>query len=141
MKLTFLVVFGLLTAGKPAVTRNATPKPPDESLVIQHADMPSYPAMARVAHVTGTVQIEITIRNGVVVQSEQRSSVHPILINAALENVRTWKFRPDANAKFSVTYIYLLKKKRSASGNPRIEMELPYLVKITAQPPQTTTNY
>lgn len=140
MKVTFLVLFGLLTAG-PAVTRNAAPTAPDESLVIQHADMPSYPAMARVAHVTGTVKIEITIKNGVVVHSDPRSSAHPILINAALENVRTWKFRPDADAKFSVTYIYLLTKKRSASGNPRIEMELPYLVKITAQPPQTTVNY
>ena len=107
----------------------------------QHADMPSYSPMAKVAQVTGTVEVEVTIKNGVVVQTEHKSSAHPILINATLENLRTWKFRSDTNAKFSVTYIYELEKKRSSTGNPRIEMQLPYRVKITAQPPQTTTNY
>jgi hypothetical protein len=137
MKPIFLVFFALLAAY--VAKQNAVPTQQDESFVIQHADMPSYPAMARVAHVTG--KVEVTIKNGLVVQTEQKSSAHPILINATLENLRTWRFRPDTSAKFSVTYVYELEKKRSSSGNPRIEMQLPYRIKITAQPPQTTTNY
>lgn len=52
-----------------------------QSPQVTHADMPLYPPMARVAHVSGTVQVKVTIKDGAVVETEQKSSAHPILIN------------------------------------------------------------
>jgi TonB family protein len=110
--------------------------------VVSHADVPLYPQMARIAHITGTVQVEVTIKNGVMANTEVKSSAPPMLVNATLENLKTWKFTPDANATFRITYIYEVEKEGTASpGNPRIEMQLPNLIKITAQPPKTTSNY
>ena len=98
--------------------------------------------MARIAHITGTVQIEVTIKSGVMTSTEVKSPAPPILVNATLENIKTWKFASDANATFRITYIYEVEKEGTAlSGNPRVEMQLPNLIKITAQPPKTTSNY
>jgi hypothetical protein len=114
----------------------------NELPVVTHADVPSYPPMARIAHITGTVQIEVTIKNGVMAITEVKSPAPPILVNATLENLKTWKFASDANAAFRITYIYEVEREGTAlPGNPRIEMQLPNLIKITAQPPKTTSNY
>jgi hypothetical protein len=53
-----------------------------------HADMPLYPQMAGIAHITGTVQVEVTIRNGVMANPEVKSPAPPMLVNATLENLR-----------------------------------------------------
>ncbi len=56
-------------------------------------------------------------------------------MHAATENARTWQFAPDVTGAIDVTYIYELTKDESGvRENPRIEMQLPSLVRITAKP-------
>src|SRR5262249_54645812 len=109
---------------------------------LSHADVPLYPPMARIARVAGTVQVEVIVKEGIVANTELRSSAPPILVNAALENLKTWKFTSNANATFRVTYIYEVEKEATPSlGNPQIQMHLPSLIKITAQPPKQWSSY
>jgi TonB family protein len=111
----------------------------DEALVIQHADMPLYPGMAKVARISGTVRVEVTVKDGSVVNITVLQSSAPILVNATTDNLKTWKFMPKANAKFITTYVYVLEKKQADfPENPRIQMQLPNLVKITVRPTKPT---
>jgi hypothetical protein len=127
---------------KESNTSSASPETAAGELpAVNHADVPLYPPMARIAGISGTVQVEVTVKNGLVASTELKSSAPPILVNATLENLKTWRFASDANATFRVTYIYEVEKEATASpGNPRIEMQLPNLIKITAKPPKLMLN-
>jgi protein TonB len=55
---------------------------------------PSYPPLAKAAHVTGSVMVEITIdENGRVISASALSG-HPLLKDAAVQAARGWKFAP-----------------------------------------------
>jgi TonB family protein len=55
---------------------------------------PQYPQMARIAHIQGDVLIAITITETGAVSNPKALSGHPILIQAALDAVRQWKYSP-----------------------------------------------
>jgi TonB family protein len=55
---------------------------------------PSYPAEARKQHVAGTVLLCILIDRDGNVSQVQVVSGHPLLIQAAVEAVKQWKYRP-----------------------------------------------
>jgi TonB family protein len=113
-----------------------------EPLLIVHADVPLYPAVAQAARLIGTVRIQVHVSNGVVANAEAESSAHAILVNAAITNVKTWQFSADANGSFQVTYVYELDKEEGDfPENPRVEMRLPVLVKITSRPVKRTTSH
>jgi hypothetical protein len=122
-----------------------------------HAEMPLYPLVARATHTSGTIEIQVTVENGLVVDAqvkstdmrvthpshravygaEAKSHAAPLLTNPSIENVKTWQFQPNGRDTFTVTYIYVLesdKKPLPQNENPKIELDLPRLVKITARP-------
>jgi hypothetical protein len=77
-----------------------------------------------------------------VVNTEVKSQDNPLLVRPTLANLETWQFWPKTDATFIVTYIYTIEKKESATvENPRIEMQLPNLVKITTRPMKPTFSY
>lgn len=101
-----------------------------------HADVPSYPHDARLAHITGTVEVQVTVQEGRVVATVVRHG-HPILAKATTENIKTWTFRADVNRQFATKFIYKIAAEKTASArqtNPTIEMHLPAFVVITARP-------
>ncbi len=105
------------------------------SFLVTHADVPLYPALARAARLSGAVHVLVSVKNGLVASADTQSSAAQILVNAARENAKTWRFAPDANGTLKVTYIYELEKDEViVPENPRVEMQLPSLVKITAKP-------
>ena len=55
---------------------------------------PLYPNMARVAHVQGDVVLRATISKAGVIENLQVVSGHPILIQAAMDAVKQWRYRP-----------------------------------------------
>ncbi|MDE3180792.1 MAG: M56 family metallopeptidase [Acidobacteriota bacterium] len=57
-----------------------------------------YPPLARVARLQGNVVLRITVDKDGTVSNTDVLSGHPLLIKAALEAVREWKFSPPANA-------------------------------------------
>jgi protein TonB len=56
--------------------------------------MPKYPDLARRARVQGVVILEATIDKEGAVRELQIISGHPLLIGAALNAVKQWKYKP-----------------------------------------------
>src|SRR5271165_2195859 len=63
------------------------------SAIVLHADVPQYPALALAGRLSGSVRLHVLVEDGAVVKAESDSpSQLQILINAATENVKTWRF-------------------------------------------------
>lgn len=111
----------------------------DYPLVLR-ADAPVYPPLARMAKITGKIEADFTIKGGAVVAAEARTG-HPFLVKATTENIRSWHFAPEANGTFMATFVYELQGHETASmQNPKVEMQLPALVKIIAAPTKPSCN-
>ena len=124
-----------LSAGQ-NVTRTHSRK--EQNLVIQRANIPLYPGMAKVARIGGTVRVKVTVNHGEVTNTSVLSGAAPILEDAATSNIKTWKFLPDLTTTFVTTFVYVIDKHETSSPeNPLIEMKLPKLVKLTARPTKT----
>ena len=59
-----------------------------------NAPNPTYPQMARIAHIQGNVVLQATISKTGTVENLRAMQGHPILIQAALDAVRQWKYKP-----------------------------------------------
>jgi TonB family protein len=55
---------------------------------------PVYPPLAKAAHISGAVVVEVTIDESGSVQSAQVISGHPLLKDAAVQAAQAWKFQP-----------------------------------------------
>ncbi len=56
--------------------------------------VPLYPALAKQARISGTVRLVGVIGEDGTIQNLQVISGHPLLVNAAVEAVRQWLYRP-----------------------------------------------
>jgi periplasmic protein TonB len=59
-----------------------------------HDVQPTYPQMARIAHIQGDVTLQATISKTGSIENLRAVNGHPILIQAALDAVRQWKYKP-----------------------------------------------
>lgn len=118
------------------------------------AEVPLYPAAAHSAHLSGTVEIEVTVEKGAVtdakvklgtVQSEvpahkgavetNQARFLPYLSLPSLANIKTWQFHPEYGGTFVVKYVYRIEgEQTSLPENPKVELDLPCLVTVTAKP-------
>jgi protein TonB len=55
---------------------------------------PQYPMIAKQARITGAVVLQATISKGGNIENLKVVSGHPMLINAAMDAVRQWRYRP-----------------------------------------------
>jgi TonB family protein len=106
-------------------------KPLQDRLIVQDAGLPRYPPMARGAGISGEVQIEIKVSSGKVVSAEAISGDR-LLAAEALSNVKTWTFVLNKeDESFTVKFVYILERRRLGENEaPRLELNLPFLVKI-----------
>ncbi len=91
-------------AGGPAPTPEPKPIPvPGPSVQVGgrvrppqliHDFKPAYPALARQTRTQGTVRIEAIISREGIVRDARVVSGHPLLVAAALDAVRQWRYRP-----------------------------------------------
>src|SRR5690348_15694806 len=120
-----------------------------------HAELPLYPPVAWTADITGTIDIQVTVEKGSVVNAQvnkvdiqiigpdnppkndarTKAAVSKYLSNPSLANVKTWQFHPEDRATFIVKYVYRIKGTETPlPENPKVELDLPLLVKVTARP-------
>ena len=59
-----------------------------------HKTEPSYPALARSARIQGNVVLRAIIDKAGNIQDLQLVSGHPMLVPAAIEAVKQWRYRP-----------------------------------------------
>jgi TonB family protein len=93
--------------------------------LLKSANLPQYPKLARQARIEGVVKVTFVLpANADVPKNVEAASGHPMLKDAAVENVRTWRFEnPYAvDRKYETTFNYKL------SG---IEDPIPKRIKVT----------
>lgn len=123
----------LLLLGLGAAAQDTRPVKDEPRLV--HADVPMYPLDARIAHIIGTVEVQVTVKEGHVVDTTVKSG-QPLLAKASSNNIRSWVFEPGVNETFTTKFIYEIEDVRTGRAhntNPTIEMHLPLFVKIKAR--------
>jgi protein TonB len=92
-------VVGSLLSGAAPPPKVATPQKlrvssgVAEGLLLRKID-PIYPPMAKVAHIQGDVLLQAVISKTGTIENLRAVSGHPILIQAALDAVRQWKYKP-----------------------------------------------
>jgi TonB family protein len=103
--------------------------------VLQHA-APVYPPLARQTRISGDVRLKITT-DGESVRDVEVESGHPLLQQAAVDNVKTWKFEAHEPGTFEVTFRYKLLPEDLSTEF----LESPGIVRIEATPPQMTIDW
>jgi len=64
-----------------------------EGLIVKKVE-PVYPEMARIARIQGRVVLSVLLSTGGRIENIKAISGHPILIQAAIDAVRQWQYRP-----------------------------------------------
>lgn len=147
-KLFFLLLIAIASAAA-AQTTGENQKPQigqGGALRLEHADVPMYPQMARIARIFGTVEVTVTVKDGQVVNTEVKSprpGGAAILERATVDNIQTWRFYKLDSGTFTTKFIYQIETKNKSlnSLNSKVELELPLLVKITTAPPVLDTQH
>jgi hypothetical protein len=103
--------------------------------LISHADA-QYPPIARTAHVMGDVVVKITTDGESVVESKAESGP-PLLLKAAENNAKTWKFAPHTPGTFHVTYRFRFLEGSAATSFPNSSS----IVEVAALPQTLTITY
>jgi outer membrane biosynthesis protein TonB len=109
--------------------------------VVKSADLPLYPHLARLARIEGTVQIEATTDGTNIVRMSARGA-HKLLMDAAQENLKTWRFYPHKAQAFTITFVYKIEPPEVYGPiNPTIILNLPNRVEIRTKmhPVETVT--
>ncbi len=83
----------------------------DSSRRVKSRVQPSYPALAKNNNITGAVRIEVVVAPNGRVKSTKVIGGHPVLVEAALEAVKQWKYEP---ADRESTHVVEFKFVRSA---------------------------
>ena len=138
--LTAIAFLALITLGEVYVA-SAQSEPSDpETPVVKSADIPLYPSLSRQARIQGTVRLEVTT-DGVYITKVAASGAHKLLLDAAEENIRTWRFYRHRPQTFIVTFVYKLEKQEvSGPVNPTVVLELPNRVEIRTKMMTVDTN-
>jgi TonB family protein len=92
------VLVALSLPAKPQESERPLPK------VVEHTE-PTYPALCRMARISGDVLITFTTDGQSVIRAEADTG-HELLRQSAVQNVRTWKFVAHDPGTFHVTFRY-----------------------------------
>jgi len=95
------ILGGMITAAAPPPPP-PPPPPPERVRVggsVQTANLvtapkPVYPPLARQARIQGTVKLEADISKEGTIENLRVISGHPLLIQAALDAVKQWRYKP-----------------------------------------------
>jgi protein TonB len=93
---------GVAPPPPPAVKEAPKPKTPDRVRVggqVQAANLirrivPTYPALAKQARISGTVRFNAIIGKDGTIQNLQLVSGHPLLVQSATDAVKQWLYKP-----------------------------------------------
>lgn len=105
-------------------------------LAAQHIESLEYPVVALQAGVSGVAVLSCNIREDGTVESVEPVSGPPLLVEAAIANVRRWRFTRYVGAAQSVTLRYKFEiSGASAAVRSPFVFECPDQIVVTAQRP------
>ncbi len=126
----------------------AQPTPAAATPHLIGGEIPSYPAIARAARVSGTIKVRVAVESGRITKldvlgakgasgSQVLEHGSRILTDPTLANLKSWRFDSSVNTSFDVLYTYVLTGDPTyPPDNPGIEISPSLDVTITATPPQ-----
>ncbi len=107
--------------------------------VVKSAEMPAYPNLARLARIEGTARIKVSTDGNSIVRIAA-DGAHKMLLGAAQENLKTWRFYPHKPQTFTLTFIFKLEPPEVYGPvNPTIQLDLPTRVEIRTKMPTVET--
>jgi hypothetical protein len=114
------------------------------------ADVPLYPPVAATMRFGGTIKFFVTVKDGIIEDIQLKQGIiEPssnskitvsdklltFLVEPSIENLKTWRFVLEEQGSFTITFVYEMEGEEILfPENPKIELELPVSVKITAKP-------
>jgi periplasmic protein TonB len=92
-------IFDSVGTGRPAVVKPRAPMSLKVSSGVMAGNLlaktlPQYPAIPKAAHIQGTVVLQATISKSGSIQNLRVISGHPMLQQAAMDAVRSWRYKP-----------------------------------------------
>ena len=98
---------GLFTLGVVSISSRPSPvfAQEDMSRKVKVRVQPTYPDLARKMSISGTVKIEVVVTASGLVKSTKVLGGHPVLVSAANDAVKRWKFEPAATETTSVVEV------------------------------------
>jgi hypothetical protein len=111
------------------------PKAPLESIpIVVAGSVPVYPEKARVSGVQGKVRLRVSLRHNEVIDIDAEAEAeNRLLADAAIANLRTWRFRPSLVPVLTVDFSYEIRTTDcGANSRPTVRMELPSKVRVIA---------
>jgi TonB family protein len=112
-----VVIFLVATAS--AASNPSFPKP-------TFAALPVYPEGARAARVAGVVKLWFVLNNSGEVAHAEVASGNPLLREAAVEAVKSWRFQPNtlpSKVRFETEFTYVLKV-QAREGEPKLTVSM-----------------
>lgn len=111
-----------------------SPRGQDEALpVVVAASVPFYPRAGLLAHINGTVKIQVTT-DGKKISSMSIQTGPAILAQAAKDNLQTWQLDEHKPTTFITTFEYALEDPAVCSvENATVVLKMPTYVKVTAR--------
>jgi hypothetical protein len=106
-------------------------EPAGEAVLPTVPALPKYPELARNAGVTGDVDLDVTVHEGI--PAVKVVSGDRMLASEAVATLKAWRFRREFESTFRIRISYRLEQRLTgADPNPRVEFHLPSQVTITA---------
>lgn len=104
----------------------------------RHIETPTFPVIARTAHVRGKVVLSVTIDADGNVTNAEADTLVGLLNRSAIDNVRRWKFSKPPSAPYTETIVYDYEFDPSipAEGGPR---NLPAITNVNFDLPDRVT--
>ena len=90
-----LLLSGMLAAAPQL--HSQTQNPPEGTRKIVNRVMPQYPGMARAMNIQGSVRLEAVITPNGTVKHFEVLGGHPVLVQAAQNAIREWKWEPSSH--------------------------------------------
>ena len=106
-----------------------------------HIESLVYPSLARYAQIQGDVVLVAQIGSDGRVSAPIGKSGHPVLIQAAQDNLKTWKFQSGPYQETEITYHFKLIEPSSDHTQTECAFDLPDSVTVSSPPPPVETNY
>lgn len=115
---------------------SAVPPLPTARSAVHLECIDTYPPLARQARIAGDVVLFAKVDStGQVIGWPELSSGHPLLVQPAIENLRTWRFQPDGKPELKVTYHFRVDGPPTDYPSTSCEFDLPDSATIITSPP------
>jgi TonB family protein len=90
----WLVPTGVALLGPSLAVAQEQAKPDELSRKAKTRVAPIYPDIARRMNIAGTVRLAVVVSPNGTVKSSKPVGGHPLLVNAAMDAIKRWKFEP-----------------------------------------------